>query len=484
MTEPVTPKANRRVIDAEVVDESASSSSTSSANARRRAHNRAQQKTGSSNTDSKTQSASHAQSGSSKLTSVLSAPWVKKSALWGGSLAVVVAVLIYTRPDMDWQVEHINRLQTQVSQLHQTNQQLVEKVEQQQQEMEARIEEVLNRPENQALISQADIDNLKAESQQQMNALYQQMQTELSGLAQQTESRWQSFSEQTQQALQPSAQDLQALNQLEQKVQSQLGLVGEELTKLFAFKDQQTEQNIEQSKLLERAKPLNSFQVQQWMIEINNQWLLTGDAQQTQTQLLALEQALGVSDMPNMTEVARMIGQDLRDIQTFSKQQQAVSAEVTESLVALKTLLTEIPLPAMKDASSVSSDPQTAIDETAQQTAEIPPSEPSAMDTLLNKFSGLVSLKKRETAEDLSSVEGLLLHDVLIQRLALLIDRVEWAVTIQSTTELQKATEEVNRFVAQNFAEQRGQFAEVLEPMQGVTFIKRQPLALVSMGTQ
>ncbi|MEA3405522.1 MAG: hypothetical protein U9R28_07280 [Pseudomonadota bacterium] len=477
MTEPVTPKANRRVIDSEVVDEGTSSTSTSSANARRRAHNRSQQKSSQSST---TQSASGSKSSSVKKPSILTAPWVKKSALWGGSLVVVVAVLIYTRPDMDWQIEHINRLQSQVVQLHETNQRLVEKVEQQQQEMEARIEEVLNRPENQPLISQGDLDTLKADTQQQMNALYQQLQTELSGLAQQTESRWQTFSEQTQQALQPSDQDLQALSQLEQKVQSKLELVGEELSKLFAFKDQQIEQNVEQSKLLERAKPLNSFQIQQWMIEINNQWLLKGDAEQTQTQLLALEQALAISDVQNMTEVARTIGQDIRDIQRLSEQQQMVSMDMTKGLNALKALITAIPLPTMTSTKVEPTETNKSIEPPVEESQV----ELSSMDKLLNKFSDLVSLKKRETAEDLSAVEGLLLHDVLIQRLALLVDRVEWAVNIQSTAELKKAIEELNTFVAQNFAEHSNDFTEVLELMQSATFVKRQPLALVSMGGQ
>ncbi len=477
MTEPVTPKAERRVIDGEVVDEAIKPTSNSDANARRRAHNRSGQNKKANPSGSKNDTSSV-----SKPSSLLGAPWLRKTALWGGSLAVVVATLYYTRPDMDWQIEHINRLQAQVAQLHETNQLLVKKVEQQQQDMEARITEVLNRPENQPLISQGDLDQLKSETQQQLSALHQQLQTELASLAQQTETRWQSFSEQAQQALQPTDQQLASLAQLEKKIEQQFNLMGSELSQLFDFKDQQLQQNERASQLLERVAPLNHHQIQQWMVEINNQWLLKGDLQQTQHQLLALEQALNVSELHNTTELARTLGQDLQMIQLYAEQTQALNKQALQDLADLKALVGQIPVPAAqladKEASSV------AIDNIESAEPVATDNLASSFDRLLEKFSGLVSLKKRESADDLSSVEELLMHDVLIQRLALLIDRVQWALTIQSSTDLGQAAAEVNQFVEQHFSGQKAAFAEVLTRMLNLEFAKRQPLALAAKRAQ
>jgi len=481
MTEPVTPKAERRVIDGEVIEggNEGNANSTSNANARRRAHNRSQKQPEQAQSQSQIpKDPTNAAKKTADKRSSFPAPWLKKTVLWGSFLAVIGAVLFYTRPNMDWQIEHINRLQSQVAQLHETNKQLVEKVENQQLELDARISEVLNRPENQPLISQADIDAVKADTQQQISGLYKQVQTDLTAFSQQTETQWQRLSENAQNAVMPSDANLAGLSELEQKVENRLTAVGNELSQLFAFKDQQTLQNqqvSEEKSQLENASPLNPLQIQQWAVEINNQWLLKGHVAQTETQLLALEQALTLSELPNLTEIARTIGQDLSKIKAFSEQSNVTNTRLNTDLQRLSALVIAIPLPTLDKPTSQGN----AGTETVGDAVE----EASSLDKILEKFSGLVSVKKREGVTELSSVDGLLLHDVLMQRLTLLVNRVQWAANIQSSTELQKAATDVEAFIALHLSGHSADFNEVLEPLKAIKFANRPPLAVVNVNS-
>ncbi len=470
MTEPVTPKADRRVIDGEVVNEEAQNASLnnhSDANARRRAHQRAEQ---ASRQASEKPSSENGSKSSFQLTG-----WLAKATVWLVSLAVVVAVLFYTRPDQDWQIEHINRLQTQVVQLHETNKLLVDKVEQQQKVIDQKIQEVLSRPENQPLVSQGDLDGLKSDMEQKIQSLQQQLQQQLDEIGQQAESKWDALAEKAQQALQPSEQDLQNLKQFEEKVQTQLGKVGEEIGKLLDFKNQQEQQQKQPPGTVEQPKPLSSVQIQQWIVEINTQWLLNGNAAQTSQQLTALEQALGLSELANKIEVGRIIGEDLRDVSQYADEVDAQKAEQQQWLAELKALAGELPRPALSRHTAVQSTHGDITDSTegAAQTA-------SKVDELLHKLSGLISLKKRESEEDLSSVDLVLKHDVLVQRLYLLIDRLEWALQVRSESDMKAALAQIEKFVGQNFTAQEPQFKAVLDKFGQASMAVRKPLAIVS----
>ena len=107
--------------------------------------------------------------------------------------------------------------------------------------------------------------------------------------------------------------------------------------------------------------------------------------------------------------------------------------------------------------------------------------EVSPLNLLLEKLSGLISVKKRESEAELSAVEGLLLHDALTQRLALLVDRVNWASSIESTVEVKKATAAVQTFIDLHFSAQSQAFEAVLTPLSEVTFSSRPALSMVSL---
>lgn len=485
MSEPVTPKAKRRVIDGEVVDDKAEKSASSedaqqdvnkaaagnnNANARRRAHNQKKaEKRASADVNKPT-----------KKPSFLVAPWFKQTALWGGALVVVAGTLLYTRPNMDWQIEHINRLQAQVAQLHQTNSQLVDKVEAQQSGLDARIAKVLSQSEHLSSGNQTDLEAVKtevsADAQQQMASLYQQVQTDLTAFNRQIDEKMAEIAERSASADTPNGADLTAFNEFQQSVEVQLKQIDEDLEALSAFKMEQEQQSakpIEPAKLVER---LSAKQIQQWMIEINNQWLLRGDAQQSEAQLIALEQAVAISDLPNISEVARTIGQNLSDVKAYSAQGISTQERLTNGLESLIVQMNAIPQPDLKR--SKTADNRVASGEEQEAAG------PSKVNTLLDKFSGLVNVKKRETETELSSLEGLLLHDVLLQRLELLIDRVNWAANIESQTELNSALAKVGEFVHLHFKARSQHFAEPLALLESIEFSQRKPLTVLSLSAE
>jgi|GEM_PF-5627947 len=493
MTEPVTPKADRRVIDGEVVEPTTQaeneaitreSQASAGANARRRAHNRNQQTTEPNSQEASKKDAPNTAGNKATTLAMLSKPWVKKSIIWGSFFIMVAAILLYTRPNMDWQIEHINRLQAQVAKLQETNKLLVDKIETQQTELDARISEVLNRPENQPLITKADLEAIKTDTKQQLTSLYEQVQTDLTAFNNQAETKLQALSEQAKTAMTPSDVDLSALTAFQKKVEAQLSQVGEEIGQLFTFKqqqEQQAQQAVEKPETLPEEKALQNLtnmQVQQWILEINNQWLLKGDAEITGTQLLAVEQALAFTEMANKTEIARTIGQDLSTVKAYSEQSQQASQSLQENLKALSNLVNAIPQPEM-GSQQTNAEPTTLANTSETDETQV---TTSPLDLLLAKFTGLISVKKRESEAELSSVEGLLLHDVLMQRLALLVDRVQWAASIQSTSELQKASVDVQAFIDLHFKAQSQAFEAVLVPLKSTVFSHRKPLAVVSVN--
>ena len=491
MTDPVTPKAERRVTDGEVVESTvevrpertaSESRSKSDANARRRAHNRAKKEAETPASANSKPAEKHPQN-AIKNGNVLSKPWVNKSLLWGGFLIMVAAILFYTRPNMDWQVEHINRLQVQVTNLQASNQALADKLEQQQTELDTRISEIMSQPENKPLITQADLEAVKLATESQLSDLYEQVQTDLTAFNRQAETKLQALAEQATSNETPSETssetDLTALNEFQQKVEGQLSQVDEVIRQLLTFKQQQEQQVLVTPELQPEpvaVQHLTSMQIQEWMIDANNQWLLKGNVEQTQSQLLALEQALAMTDVSNKTEIARVIGQDLSQIKAYSEQTQQVNQTMESSLAALNKLVKELPKPDMSRQKTDSMPLSELMSEGSQEKTEVSP-----LNLLLEKLSGLISVKKRESEAELSAVEGLLLHDALTQRLALLVDRVNWASSIESTVEVKKATAAVQTFIDLHFSAQSQAFEAVLTPLSEVTFSPRPALSMVSL---
>ena len=270
----------------------------------------------------------------------------KSYILWTLLFIIVILVLFITRPNTDWQVERINDLQSEVSQLRQENNALESRVQEQEESLVERIDtqvnQALSRAENKPIVTQSDLSAIQEQTQQQLT----QLQEKLAGLTGQTGQQVEQaltqlnqMAQNAQQDLKPTEKQLNALKELEQKLQSQLNGLGDKLTELFDFKAEQ-QVLTKQPPVLKLDMPLDSLQIQQWIVEINTQWILNGRSAETQQQLLALEQAASLSDFVYTTQLARLIGQDLGYLKQLEDEGLRNPLPDTRSLKKVINLLT------------------------------------------------------------------------------------------------------------------------------------------------
>jgi AraC-like DNA-binding protein len=311
--------------------------------------------------------------------------------------------------------------------------------------------------ENQPLVSQADLDSIKQTTQQQ----FMQLQARLLKL------------KEAGLGIEPSQEKTETLDLLEQKIQTQIGVIGTKLATLFDFKTHQQAASSQQ--------PLSGLQIQQWIISINTQWILQGRVEQTKQQLLALEQAITLSELPKATTLARLIGQDLTRLESLensSSDQAAMNTQtLTQAILGLK--LSRI------NTSDTSNKPENGVMKNGEKISvgeEI--SSESAWDQLIGRFGQMISLKKRESATEQTKVESLVMQDVLLQRALLLVDRIDWALQTQSASHLNLAIADLEGFIAAHFQVQQSHFETLLQPYKVQQFTLRQPLEILSLQSE
>lgn len=393
--------------------------------------------------------------------------------LWMLLFIVVILVLFVTRPNTAWQIQHINTLQSDVSQLYQDNQALESRLAaleakevDSQQAIEAAITEALSRSENRPLVSQADLDELQKSIQQQLIQLKEPLAS-----FKETEKLLDSAIE----APKSSVISETSIKPLAEKLQTQIDELGSKLSELFDFNTQQ--------QVLTTQQALSAFQIQQWIVEINTQWLMQGPIEQTAQQLLALEQAVGLSDFPEVTKLARLIGQDLTRLELLQKNVQRDALVNTQALKVAVNKLSANGNKALKaNTESTSETPATASNEKIHLGEEI--SSQSAFDQLMARFGEMISLKKRATSTEQTQIESMIMHDVLVQRALLLIDRIDWALETESVNRLSIATADLQTFIDTHFESQSQEFSDLLKPFKTVTFELRQPLAIMAVQTE
>ncbi|MCF6254543.1 MAG: hypothetical protein L3J38_07325, partial [Thiomicrorhabdus sp.] len=415
---------------------------------------------------------------------------IKWVLIWLMVFAAIAAAVFMTRKDLDWQVQHINDLKTKVAQLNQAQQALEARVESQLKETEQRVlaqveseiqakinqsvqsnvNQALAQPEHQAIVTQVDIDKIEQATQQQLSQLQQQ----LSALGEQAIQQVQpilssasALTETTKQALQPTPETEKALADIEQKLQAQFAQVSNKLVELFEFKSEQQARPSQ----TDSAETRSLEQLQRWVIEVNTQWLLRGNVAETRTQLTALQQAVAVSQIPNVSQLASFIGKDMAYLEHYQAQQQAHSQLNTNALKqAIQALNRTEGLEAVRGGEKISNDVETTTDVTFD----------SAIEQLKQTLSSMVSIKKRDSEAETTQVESLILQDVLVQRALLLVDRIEWAMTSQSNPQLKQAVEDLQSYIDRTFSKESEQFKTLLSPFASHSFDVRQPLAIRS----
>jgi hypothetical protein len=411
--------------------------------------------------------------------------------IWLIIFGSIIAAVLFTRKDLDWQVQHINDLQIKVVQLSQAQQALEARVASQLKETEQRVlaqvasevqtkinqsvqsnvSQRLASPEHQAIVTQADINKIEQATQEQLSQLQQQLTVLGEQAIQQVQPLLSSASElaeTTKQALQPTPETERALAEIEQKLQAQLAQVSNKLVELFEFKS-------EQQALPNQTVTMDTLsleQLQRWVIEVNTQWLLRGNVAETRLQLTALQQAIAVSNIPNITGLASFIGKDMAYLEHYQAQQQVQSQLNTNALKeAIQALNRTV-------NSELQQEGGEKISNEAETTTEV--TFDSAVEQLKQTLSSMVSIKKRDSNAEITQVESLILQDVLVQRALLLVDRIDWALVSQSNTLLAASVHDLQTYIDRTFSKDSEQFKTLLSPFELHSFEVRQPLAIRS----
>lgn len=221
--------------------------------------------------------------------------------------------------------------------------------------------------------------------------------------------------------------------------------------------------------------PLMSLQkLQQWILENNTQWLLGASVKATIDRLNAIEQAAQNAGYPQITALARLVGEDIAALKKWAD----IAQQPLPSVVELKAAVNALAPPklALQQAEKL---PQAEVLDTtteALQVGEVAEQE-SAWQRLLARLSEMVTIKNRQSTGEPTTVEALLQHDVQKQRLLLLIERMQWSAERESQQRFELAVLEVQQFVNQYFADHSKRFEVLLKPFRQFVRQQRQPLA-------
>jgi myosin heavy subunit len=463
MSEPVTPKVKKRVIDAEVVSETKSGYSRQS-----------------SPGDGQTRS-----EGSTKQ----STGFALKPRTFGQWMALIlvvawllaVAYLIKQQEKLNWQTESINALQQRTQVVEQQVQKMVEQQKSQAKQLEAmqatlaQIQQQLNSPERQPVVSQADIEKMQAEIAQ----LQSQLQSVGESLAEQSKQLMAQMGQAAEKvAKNPQVQ--QNLNALEQQIQQ---LAQRFQSMMSGAKEPSTEPKTEdEPKTAPKPEmaPLSTMEISRWVVQINTQWQMSGNVEQTLAQLQALEQAVSVSQLPNKYALIKAIGQDVALLNQWRQTQMNAPEQLKTQMEALRAWIIQLPQ-AMQNAAaknSESSEPSPATDATGAKSSTEQTSS-SATDKLLERFSQLFSIRKKDDQQPFTQAELSALQSVIVQRGLFLVDQLEWAVETQNATELALAIERLEKFVQRYAPQARTELDEKLAPFKSLKFKVRPSLHIM-----
>ncbi|MBO1924613.1 hypothetical protein [Thiomicrorhabdus sp. 6S3-12] len=209
------------------------------------------------------------------------------------------------------------------------------------------------------------------------------------------------------------------------------------------------------------VEPLSLDELKTWAIKINTQWLLQVPQEQVEQQLLAFKQALQVMPAATGNSLSLLLEQDLTQL----KEQQIATQQQKPSVAPLRRLIEQM------------SAPKTDFQGESEQS----PAEQSAWGALLEKFSGLIKIQKRQS-EQVSHVEALMLHEVIQQRLLIEIDRLDYALQIGSEPMLKRSIERLQTVVAGQAPQIADEFKAALVPFKSLRGWQRQPLLITQIA--
>ncbi|WP_024850097.1 hypothetical protein [Hydrogenovibrio kuenenii] len=446
--EPITPKANHRIIDVE-------------ANSAKDNHaHQASDKKHTQNKEPFQPTPSLFARTRNRMTQIF------KKLGWVFLISVVALLgyLSWTNNQNDWQVEHINTLQAQVGQLKSDlkalkKQQiaLTETVAQKKgltPEEQTQIESIALFESKLGTLQQ-QVGELQSKSLLQSIPASGQDRTEKSTTPEKASVSNTEKNEFTQLSL--DVQDMK--RQLARLNNGQAHLV----TENTALKDQLTSLSDNEGK--KPVTTLSAMQIQHWAMQINTDWMLTGDEHKTSNALTVLQKAVEQSDL---TEKSTLLTQIALDQQALQSHMNTSTDSALQAVTKMKSWITNWqPKEKASPVSNVSHETDTqASNETIWQKLE-------------QKLLSLFSVRKRDDGDVLTQAEKIAQQGLIKQRFSLLLDRLQWAIISHSQQQLQSSRNALTQFVDSQLSENKTDIDGLLQPISNLKFVERQPLKVV-----
>ncbi len=481
MSKRIKPNAEHRIVDGEIVSDSSGEQSTPTSQSKTSSETikpepSSVKTTADKSKDQPDKSAEKSESALRAEKSVLKAFMINHSSkvYWGGLAGLVIVAVYLTRPDSDWQIQKINELQSEVAQLKQQQKTLQTGLEEQETVVETKVQQALDSLQKETESGSGVLQQLEDKWATELQGIQQS----LAGVVMETDqklSQLMASATNTSQAAPNSSgianealsSELKSqLQVVEQAFQQQLASISNEIASLSAFKEEQKALNRKPLKL-EADDPLDGLQIQQWIVEINTQWVLSGQIAETSQKLLALEQAASLSDFSFTTQLARLIGEDLSYLKQLETQQVSNPRPDTANLMqAINSLVLKPRDTGQQDSN------EPIADNTVSE---------GSMDKLIERFSQLITVKKRDEDSEITAVNRLLVNDVMKQRLALMVDRLEWGLETHSKQIVMQAVKDIKSYIQQNFPMSSAEFNGLLEPFVYFKFMSRRNLSIVKL---
>lgn len=360
-------------------------------------------------------------------------------------ITLIIAILAFyfswAGDDNKWQIESINKLQNE-------NQLLQQELNQKLTHFEKQLEQVsLKATQNPTAIEALDKD-LTAKLTNQLNLELSQLKESITklGLNQQTGNKLKNatIKDFTQQL--KSIQDKQV--QLEQKnTDFQI-----QLTKLLNTKQNKT------SKAILAISKLSNLQVHNWVLQINNQWLFENNKFTALNSLDALAETISLSKSPYKQTLLAKIKLDQQMIEKYKPPMIA-----TDKIKSLKTWLTGLNLRSENKSS------------TGNQI------EQSSWELVKQKFSNLFSIRKKQSADQLSMVETELGKNMVKQRMLLQAEQLGWAIHTQSSEVILYAMNDISTLIEQYAPEQLSAWQIKMINLMPASQMAKMPLSITEI---
>ncbi len=345
-----------------------------------------------------------------------------------------------------WQVESINQLQSNHNLTKQDFSALNENLKQ--------VEAQLNSSNTRALITElerklnTEVVNLKSKMSEMV---LQKPEIQVTSLVE------------TQQEIPTSINFKKQLGEIKEQ-QQQLIAQNQQLQSSLASAEEVKKP--EQLKKTNQAETINSIsklsnkQVQNWVFQINNQWLFENNKSSTLNNLNALQQTISVSDLVYKQSLLARIEQDKQTVTNFSS-----SITTTNNLTDLKKWLINLELSDLKTEPEEKQVPH----ETNQQTVA---------DKLQNKLGALFNIRKKESPNDLSNVESELEKRIIKQRMLLQADQLAWAIHSHALQVADYAKNDISSLIKRYAPEQLSAWQSTMASLPSAKQTVKMPLSI------